>query len=151
MKSTLIALLLMVSASAFTQSRFSKGEFSINGFRAPSIGIEYRFRIISLHAGYYLTSFDEGITTNFIKTGLTAWFLPVGKREHPSSFYAGASYMRGLDHDYEDESAYGLEAGFRWMIWKGLNLRIGAIAVTGEGHDVEINPAGGLSYSFFFE
>jgi hypothetical protein len=37
------------------------------------------------------------------------------------------------------------------MIWKGLNLRIGAIAVTGEGHDVEINPAGGLSYSFFFQ
>jgi hypothetical protein len=37
------------------------------------------------------------------------------------------------------------------MIWKGLNLRIGAIAVGAEGYDVQINPAGGLSYSFFFE
>ncbi len=151
MKHTLIALLLIISASAFGQSRFSKGEFSINGFRAPSIGLEYRYKIVSLHAGYYLTSFGEGVTTNFIKTGLTAWFMPVGKRENPSSFYAGASLMRGLNEDYKDESAFGFEAGFRWMIWEGLNLRIGAIAVTGEGHDVEINPAGGISYSFFFE
>lgn len=57
---------------------------------------------MSLHAGYYLTSFDEGITTNFIKTGLTAWFLPVGKMENPSSFYAGASFMRGLNEGYKD-------------------------------------------------
>ena len=151
MKIIFIALLLVVSASTFSQSRFSKGEFSINGFRNPSIGLEYRYKNASIHVGYYLTALESGVTTKFIKAGLTAWFLPVGQRENPSSFYAGASYLRGINLDYEDEKAFGFEAGFRWMIWKGLNLRIGAIALVAEGHDVEINPTPGISYSFFFQ
>ncbi|MBX7109441.1 MAG: hypothetical protein K1X61_12395 [Chitinophagales bacterium] len=60
------------------------------------------------------------------------------------------SYLRGLDHDYEDKNAFGAEAGFRWMIWKGLNLRIGAIAVAAQDEDLKLNPPGGISYSFFF-
>ena len=79
-----------------------------------------------------------------------AWFLPIGKRENPSSFYAGASYLRGINLDYNKENALGLEAGFRWMVWKGINIRIGAIALVAKGHDVQINPTPGISYSFFF-
>lgn len=150
MKYLLIALLLAVSASAFSQSRFSKGEFSINGFRNPSIGLEYRYKNVSIHGGYYLTALESGVTTKFIKAGLTTWFLPLGQRENPSSFYAGASYLRGINLEYEDENAFGLETGFRWIIWKGLNLRIGAIALLAEGHDVQINPTPGISYSLFF-
>ena len=45
----------------------------------------------------------------------------------------------------------GLFQYYFWMIWKGLNLRIGAIAMLAEGHDVEINPTPGISYSFFFQ
>ncbi len=74
----------------------------------------------------------------------------VGQKEHPSSFYAGASYLRGLNLEYKDQNALGLEAGFRWMIWEGLNFRIGAIALMAKGQDVKINPTPGLSYSFFF-
>ncbi len=146
----MLLLLLFVTATAFSQSRFSKNEFSINGFRNPSIGLEYRHQQVSVHAGYYITALESGITTKFMKAGLTAWFLPIGKRENPSSFYAGASYLRGINLDYKEENALGLEAGFRWMIWKGINLRIGGIALLAKGHTVEINPTPGISYAFFF-
>ena len=151
--STLFCTALLVvaaSTSAFSQSRFSKNEFSINGFRNPSIGVEYRHQNVSVHAGYYITAFESGVTTKFIKTGATLWFLPVGKKQNPSSFYAGVSYLRGINLDYKDENALGMEAGFRWMIWKGLNVRIGAIGVVAKGNDVKINPTPGISYSFFF-
>lgn len=150
MKQLLIVLLLLVTTTAFSQSRFSKSEFSINGFRNPSIGLEYRYQNVSVHAGYYVTALQSGITTKFTKVGLTAWFLPVGKKENPSSFYAGASYLRGINLEYNKENALGLEAGFRWMIWKGINFRIGGIALIAKDHDVKINPTPGLSYSFFF-
>jgi len=150
MKKIIIVLLVLVSTSAFSQSKFSKNEFSINGFRNPSIGAEYRHQNVSVHAGYYITAFEKGVTTKFFKSGATVWFLPIGKKQNPSSFYAGASYLRGLNLDYKNENAVAMEAGFRWMVWKGLNLRIGAIGVAAKGHDFKINPTPGISYSFFF-
>lgn len=147
---TFSALLLIVAGTAFSQSKFSKNELSINAFRNPSIGLEYRHRQVSVHAGYYTTAFKQGEYTNFIKTGATYWFAPVDKKEIPSSFYAGASYMRGLTRDYKNTNAVAAEVGFRWMIWKGLNFRIGAIAVATKGQDIKINPTPGISYSFKF-
>lgn len=140
-------LLLLSSAIVFSQSKFSTQELSINGFRNPSIGLEYRRTHLSVHAGYYTTAFKSGEYTNFVKTGLTYWFLPVGNKEIPSSFYAGVSYLRGLTRDYKDKNALGIEAGFRWMIWKGLNLRIGVIGVAAKSQDLKINPTPGISYS----
>ena len=142
--------LLLLCTAAFSQSRFSKNEISVNGFRNPSIGLEYRSRNISIHGGYYITALESGITTKFLKVGLTGWFLPVGKKENPSSFYAGASYLRGINLDYNKENALGIEAGFRWMVWKGINLRLGAIALAAKGHEPRINPTPGISYSFSF-
>lgn len=150
MKQLFVVLLVLISASAFSQSKFSKNEFSINAFRNPSIGIEYRHQSVSVHAGYYVTAFESGVTTKFIKAGATLWLLPVGKKENPSSFYVGASYLRGLNLDYKNENAVAMEVGFRWMVWKGLNLRIGAIGVAAKGHDFKINPTPGISYSIFF-
>lgn len=151
MKHTIMAgLFVIATGSTFSQSKFSQQEISINGFRNPSIGVEYRYRHLSVHAGYYVTNFTSGVTTQFVKAGVTAWFLAVDKKEIPSSFYAGAAYLRGLNREYKNTNALGLEAGFRWMIWKGLNLRIGAIAVTAAKRDVEINPTPGISYSFSF-
>lgn len=151
MKQLIFAAALLVSGTAFSQNKFSKNEISINGFRNPSIGLEYRHQHVSVHAGYYTTAFKSGEYTNFVKTGLTYWFLPVDKKEIPSSFYAGASYMRGLTRDYKDKNAVAMEAGFRWMIWKGLNVRIGAIAVAAKGQNLKINPTPGISYSFNFK
>jgi hypothetical protein len=133
MKQVTILLLVFLSTKAFSQSKFSNDEISINGFRNPSIGAEYRHKHISVHAGYYITAFESGVTTKFLKTGVTAWFLPVGKKENPSSFYAGASFLRGINLEYKDENALGMEVGFRWMVWKGLNLRIGAIGIAYQG------------------
>lgn len=141
---------LIIAGTALAQGRFSSKEFSINGYRNPSVGVEFRIRQISLHAGYYPSNFEAGVTTDFFKAGTTIWFLPVGKKENPSSFYAGADYLRGLSFDYKQKNAVGVEAGFRWMIWKGLNLRVGAIMVNGAGQGPKFNPTSALSYSFFF-
>jgi hypothetical protein len=151
MKKVILLSLLSISFSiAFSQSKFSKHELSINGFRNPSIGAEYRYRHISVHAGYYPTNFESGVTTKFIRTGLTYWFLPVGKKENPSSFYGSLSYARGMSKEYKDQNAGMAEAGFRWMVYKGINLRLGVAALKAEGKDVKINPTPGISYSFFF-
>lgn len=149
MKQQFFLLMLLLSTSVFSQGRLSKNELSINAFRAPSIGAEFRHNKVSIHAGYYLTAFS-GQTNNFLKTGLTYWLFPVGNKTNPSSFYVGASYLRGLDNEYKNQNALGAESGFRWMIWKGLNLRIGLIAVAADGKSLKLNPAGGISYSFFF-
>lgn len=151
MKNSLLPILVLIAASTFAQSRFSKNELSINGFRNPSVGLEFRRQLVSVHAGYYPTAFKSGENTSFMKVGATAWFLPVGHKEQPSSFYAGASYLRGFNRDYDGKNAMGVEAGFRWMVWKGLNLRIGAIAVAASGQSLKINPTPGISYSFFFK
>jgi hypothetical protein len=153
MKTTtlVIAFLLLASATMSGQSKFSKNEISVNGFRNPSVGLEFRHNQLSYHAGYYPTNFKSGETTSFVKVGVTSWFLPVGTKQNPSSFYAGAAYLRGFDRDYENKNALGLEAGFRWMTYKGLNLRIGAIGVIAPGQSVKINPTPGISYSFFIK
>jgi len=147
MRQILLAVLLLMSGSAIAQ-RFPRNEFSINAFRNPSIGLEYRRSHVSIHAGYYVTNFTSGVTTQFAKTGLTYWFLPVGRRENPSSFYTSVSYLRGLNRDYEHQNAASAEVGFRWMVWQGLNLRLGVIALASDGKDIQINPTPGISYSF---
>ncbi|MEI9921038.1 MAG: hypothetical protein WDO14_19920 [Bacteroidota bacterium] len=148
---TAICVLLFIANTQAQSTRFSEKEFSINGFRNPSVGLEFRMKQMSVHAGYYPTAFKAGENTSFFKAGTTFWFLPVGQKENPSSFYAGVDYLRGFNRDYENKNAVGIEAGFRWMIWKGLNFRIGAIAVAGAGQSLKVNPTPGLSYSFFFK
>ncbi len=150
MRHFLFVALLPLVFSAKAQSRFATAdELSINGFRNPSIGAEYRHGMVSGHAGYYVTNFTSGVTTQFLKTGVTLWVLPVGQRQPvPSSFYVGVSYLRGLNRDYENRNASAAEVGFRWMVWRGLNLRIGAIALAAKGQDIKINPTPGISYAF---
>ena len=149
-KLMILLLVLSLTNHLFAQRRFSKHEISINGFRNPSIGAEYRFRQISVHAGYYPTNFKSGTTTEFIKTGITLWFLPVGNKENPSSFYGSLSYAKGKTKEYKGLDAGIAELGFRWMIYKGLNLRLGVAALAAKNQSVKINPTPGLSYSFSF-
>lgn len=143
----MLACTLFLSNS-YAQNRYSKDEFIINGFRNPSIGLEYRYRQVSIHGGYYITAFKAGETTSFWKAGVLMWFLPVSDQPVPSSFFAGLSYLHGLSRDYDGKEAIGIEGGFRWTIWKGLNLRIGAIALAADGESLKLNPAPGISYSF---
>jgi hypothetical protein len=49
MKKIIVLYLIVISScNIFSQSKFSKHEISINGFRNPSIGAEYRYRHISV-------------------------------------------------------------------------------------------------------
>ncbi len=151
MKQFLLSGLLMMTLSVtLAQSKFSTHEISINGFRNPSVGAEYRYRHLSVHAGYYPTNFTSNTTTEFIRTGVTLWFLPISKKENPSSFYTSVSYARGMTRAYRSKNAIMSEVGFRWMIYKGLNLRIGVAGLAARGESFKINPTPGISYSFFF-
>lgn len=74
----------------------------------------------------------------------------MGKKENPSSFYAQLSYLRGTSREYKGVNAGSLDVGFRWMVWKGLHLRIGALALVAPDKDVRINPTPGIGYAFTF-
>lgn len=142
-----ILALTLITLSAQAQSRFPKHELSINGFRNPSVGLEYRYNNVSVHAGYYMTALEAGVTTKFWKAGATLWFAPVGKKENPSSFYAQFSYLRGFNQDYDGVNAGSVDVGFRWMVWKGLHFRIGALALMAPDKEVRINPTPGIGYA----
>jgi len=151
MKKQILAGLFLLSAGMIqAQDRFPENQLSINAFRNPSIGLEYHRKQISIHGGYYVTNFESNITTEFLKAGLSYWFLPWGKQAVPSSFYAGSSYLRGLTRDYKDQNAVAFEAGARWVIWKGLNFRLGVIALAAEGKSLKINPTPSIGYSIKF-
>ncbi len=146
-----ILILSMISPAIYAQDKFSKHELSINLFRNPSIGLEYRYRSISMHGGYYLTKFESGKTWKFIKTGISYWLLPIGKKSNPSSFYMQLSYLRGLNRDYKGMNAFSADIGFRAMLWKGLQARLGVIAIATDGKQIKVNPTPSINYSFFFD
>ncbi len=132
-------------------------ELSINAFRAPSIGLEYRLAMVSLHAGAYTTiiSKDErgrNEATWFFKPGATLYFLPISLyRQRPSEFYVSASYLYGLTNDWQRKHGFMAEFGWRWMVWRGINVRIGVAALVGQGaRGVKINPTPAIGYSFAF-
>jgi len=143
----IISLLLLVSTPLFSQTKFPLHQISINGFRNPSIGLEYQYNKTSVHAGYYVSNFEKDVTTEFFKVGVTEWFLPFGKKDQPSSFYTGASYIRGMTREYKNTNSLGLEAGVRWYVWKGLNFRFGVIALLSKDKETKINPTPSISYS----
>jgi len=77
-KNLLLASMLVLTSVAFAQDKFPKNTLSVNAFRNPSIGLEYQRKQVSIHAGYYPTNFESGFTTEFLKAGITYWFLPFG-------------------------------------------------------------------------
>ena len=121
MKLLIFSALMLLTTAAFTQNTLrTTQELSINGFRNPSIGLEYRYHQVSAHACYYPTNFESGVTTTFIRAGVTAWLLPLGKKTIPSSFYVSGSYLRGLSRDYKNENAFIADVVWRVCIqWTG--------------------------------
>jgi hypothetical protein len=167
---TLALTLARATASAQTASAPPEppsategSELMINGFRTPSIGLEYRYRFLSVHAGAYTTIINEGESgfgagTWFFKAGLTLWFLPVrvfGTRR--SSFYAGASFMQEISDDGWGSAVVG-EVGFRLVIWRGIFARLGVAVLAAPGRTcptatpgcdvVRVNPTPGLGWGF---
>ena len=146
------------SSSNYTQKMpFPAHELSFNGFRNPSIGLEYRYKRFSMHGGYYPTIIStsengKGETTSFLRAGVSYFFLPIYSPTHaPSSFYLSASYVRGLDQEWKGKNGVLTEIGFKWVVWKGLNLRLGVAMLSGDGSKVKINPTPGISYSIYLK
>lgn len=125
-------------------------ELAVNGFRSPSIGLEYRWRALSVHAGAYPTIVEPGArgvsgTTWFLRTGarLDVWRVPLTSAG-PSALFVDASWVRGLGDGWKD----GLmtEVGFRLRAWKGLEARLGVALLLSPDHRPRVNPTPGLSW-----
>lgn len=145
--------LFLSTDSIFGNTKFSNEEFSLNFFRAPSIGGEYRKGQVSVHVGYYVTNFDPGITTEFYKLGMGYWFLPKDlgfDTNQPSSFYTYLSYGKGVNLEYQKKDTMMYELGYRFVFWRGFSFRFGLIVLSAVGSPTEINPTPGISYSEFF-
>jgi hypothetical protein len=148
-----LASSLSISAGAETSTMgdaqpFAAGrEIMVHGFRAPSIGVEYRHGFVGLHAGAYTSVLDTaGRATWFFKAGATAYFLPVRlTSERFSSLYVSASWLHGTGAEWGN--AFMPEAGFRWAVWKGIDLRLGAAVLLSPGKRVYVNPTPGISWS----
>ncbi len=129
-------------------------EVNVNLFRNPSIGLEYRLGDFALHAGAYPTIISknaagENETSWFLRAGLTYFFLGHSfNGQRPSEFYLSASYLRGFNHGHENGAL--MDVGYRWMAWRGLNLRLGVAVMLERGHDVKVNPTPGIGWSQSF-
>lgn len=141
-------LICCISIGAFAQSSYPEHQLSVNGFRNPSIGMEYHYSQISVHVGYYITAFKAGVTTKFLKVGISYWVLPFGKKEIPHSIYVGTSYMRGINLDYKNKNAFAFETGARFTVWKVLQFRAGVIGVATKDRNFKINPTPSINYTF---
>lgn len=137
-------------------------ELSANLFRSPSVGLEYRYRFASVHAGLYPTIINEAGgtafdgTTNFARAGLSLWLLPVpvlGTRR--SSFYVDTSFVRELGNEGWGSGAM-VETGFRLFVWEGAFVRLGvsalclptrAIAGTDDAEKIKVRPNPGLGWA----
>jgi hypothetical protein len=146
-------LLCSVAQAQVQPSKLTGNEVSINGFRNPSIGLELRHNQFSVHAGYYTTIHSsegkaQDHSNNFLKAGLSVWYLPFGKAETPSALYSSASWLLGIDQEYKGQQAVMIETGARLHIWHGLNVRLGIAALMAADKSTQINPTPGISYSF---
>jgi hypothetical protein len=150
-----LGLVLAASPAAAGPDR----ELIVHGFRAPSTGVELRQGVLGFHVGLYPTTIDhaangESRTTWFLKTGLTAYFLGFDTGSgRDSSPYVGVSLVQGLGNDWDvsrstTTGAGGtFEAGFRWAVYEGLDLRLGASVLAGFDGRVRVNPTPGIGWS----
>jgi len=68
-------LLVSLLGNANAQSRFEGKELSINGFRNPSVGAEFRIKHMSVHAGYFLLhSNQERIQASLRQVPLSTFY-----------------------------------------------------------------------------
>src|SRR6478735_9255180 len=85
------------STQVGTKTKRLPQEINVNLFRNPSIGLEYRLGAFS-SVFFFGHSFYN---------------------QRKSDFSVSGSYLRGLNLGHENAAA--VEAGYRWMVWKGLN------------------------------
>jgi hypothetical protein len=117
----------------------------LNGFRMPSIGLEYRNRSVSWHGGLYCTvvSRDKdggNETTWFAKAGATWWPLPY--------LFLDLSGLYGLNKDYRDDPALMLNPGLQYAYRETVLFRLGVAVLASPDHAFKINPTPGVGIAF---
>lgn len=117
----------------------------LNGFRMPSIGLEFRNRSVSWHAGMYCTVVSkdgggENETTWFAKAGATWWPL--------SYLFVDLSGLYGLNKDYRNDPALMLNPGLQYAFRETVLFRLGVALLASPDHSVKINPTPGIGFAF---
>lgn len=137
-------------------------ELILHGFRNPGLGLELRQGPLGLHAVAYPTVIDanadgEDRTTWFARFGLTAYFLGVDTGVGRwSSLYLSASLLQGLNnaHDVSESVERGtaafVDAGARWAVWSGLEVRLGVGVQLGFDGELLVRPTPGISWATAF-
>ena len=142
-------LLAALHTAAFAQPHTTPpSRVTLNLFRAPSTGLEYRVGWfggrVSFHAGYYPTVIKregKNRSTHFIAIGNTFYFKPEG-----STFYTASSYAISLSGGWKD--SWLNEVGYKWQISPRWAFRGGAVLlVTGDYKEVRLNPTLGFGMS----
>lgn len=143
----LLASLASADAGHAAESKSSRPErqFILNGFRMPSIGLEYRNRSVSWHAGMYCTVISkdrEGAneTTWFYKAGATWWPLPF--------LFVDLSGLYGLNKGYRGDPALMLNPGLQYAFRETVLFRLGVALLASPDRSVKINPTPGISLAF---
>ncbi len=153
----MLAIALGVSFASLSgqdsPSRLTGHELSVVGFRNPSTGVEYRWNRVSAHVGFYPTilatgSNGEDQDNSFYRFGASYWFLPFGKQGTPSAFYVSASYLTRSNTTVRIRQAALFDVGVRWVVWRGLALRLGVSTTAADNGLWYVNPMPGISYSF---
>jgi hypothetical protein len=140
--------------TSLASARRPPQELNINLFRNPSIGIEYRLGDLALHAGMYPTIISKNAagdneTSWFLRAGLTCFFLGHAfNGQRPSELYVSGSYLRGFNLGRGNAAL--VDVGYRWMVWRGLNVRLGVAVLAERGHDIKVNPTPGIGWSQSF-
>lgn len=151
----LLTLCLLQTASLGAQDQ----AVVLHGFRNPVTGVELRRNAIGFVLGFYPTTVDTGPegenrTTWFTKTGIFWYPLEVkagnlGLLEP----YLGVSLVQGLGNawDVSESILHGsgvtFDAGLRWALSGGLDLRLGAVLLAGFDGRLYWNPAPGIGWS----
>jgi hypothetical protein len=140
-----LAALLLTPALARAETTLS-----VNFFRNPSIGLELRRDLASLHAGFYPTIIDRDAgganrTTWFFKSGVTLFPLDLDLGSgRSSSPYLSVSYVRGLSEGWHTHGAIG-EIGFQWAAHRYVDVRLGVALLVTTDERVRVNPTPGIS------
>ncbi len=124
---------------------FDGRRVSVNVFRAPSTGLDYRISDhVSAHAGLYPTVLrvhGERENVNFVRLGGTFWLRPTGSGFYLSPGIALSLERGDWDHSFANELGYHQQLGARWSV------RLGALVLsTVDLERSRINPTIGLSF-----
>ncbi len=147
-KLALVALAVVtpgLSAQVAPVPEFDGRRVSVNVFRAPSTGLDYRISDhASAHAGLYPTVLrvrGERENVNFIRLGGTFWMRPAGSGFYFSPGIALSLERGDWDHSFANEIGYHRQLGDRW------SARLGALLLsTVDLESSRINPTIGFSF-----